>query len=262
MEIPEYNPELIPRIRNTEYWPYAKFIPVLSDAALQMLKEKGAIEIKQDDGEEVIRIIVENGHYEIPKILTSKKTLSWLGFTQERVDLLWDTLVKASPPIITPSISDGGGWAFWHEIKLWLGDVIYATTKRTADTTDDEWNDKVLKRIGLSDYARLKSLRIRGREDYTLYTYIHQAKPQDLIPIVQRYVYYRWNMLTQMNKMILYHSSCYSYLSIYGPDGSNDCMKTLVKQLEMEPLDLDSMYGRRCTWIGVEWNAPPLPPGI
>lgn len=257
MEIPEHNPELIPRIRNTEYWPYAKFIPVLSDTALQILKEKGAVELRKDsDEEETMRISAKNRFYEIPKILTSKKTLSWLGFTKERVDELWDTLIKVSPPVTTPSISDGGAWAFWHEIKLWIGDEMYAITKRTADKKDEEWNNKVLKRIGLNDSARHKSLKILRREKYGIYTYIQGSKPQDLLPLVQRYIYYRWNILTQLNKIILHHSSSYFSLSIE-LGGKDDCLKILSEQLEMDPIDLDIMYGHRITWDHVEWSSPP-----
>lgn len=248
MEIPEYNPEITPRIKNTEYWPYAKFIPVLSETALRILEEKGALELGQDiSGEEGMWIIINNTVYEIPRILTSKKTLSWLGFTKERVDELWNTLLKVSPPMITPSISDGGAWAFWLEIKLWIGDEMYAITKRFADKTDDSWNNKVLSRIGFNDSARLKPLKIKG-EKGLIYSSIQEQKPQDLLPLVQRYVYHRWNMLTQMNKMILRHSS-------YSSSGT-DCLTKLAEQFEREPIDLDTMYGRKVTWGRVEWNTP------
>lgn len=263
MEIPEYNFELIPRIRNTEYWPYARFIPVLSDVALEILKEKGVIELKQDkDGEEVMIILIKNKCYEIPKILTSKKSLYWLGFTKERVDKLWDSLVKVSPPCTTPSIIDGGAWAFWLEIKLWIGDEIYAITKKKSDKKDDLWNNKILNdRIGLNDLSRLKKLKILPRSKNAdmysppIYTYIQEQKPQDLLPLVQRYIYYRWNLLSQLNKVVLYHSSSYFYSSLE-PSGKDDCLKFLLDQFEMNPIDLDFMYGRRVIWDRVEWCSP------
>lgn len=256
MEIPEYNPEIIiPRIKNSEYWPYAKFIPVLSETALEILREKGAIELRKDaGGEEIIRIMINNKSYDIPKILTSKGTLSWLGFTKERVDVLWDSLVKVSPPMITPSISDGGEWAFWQEIKLWIGDEMYAITKRSTDQRDDLWNKKVMDRIGFEDLHRSKRLKLMGENGQMVYTHIQDQKPQDLLALVQRYVYYRWNMLAQMNKMILLHSSsshCYSSSGMHV-----DCITRLAVQFEMDPIDLDAMYGHRINWSRVERSTP------
>lgn len=258
MEIPEYNPEIIRRIRNTEYWPFAKNIPVLSDTALRILAEQGALELGRDmDGEEVMWIRINNTSYEIPRILTSKKTLTWLGFTKERVDELWKTLIKVSPPVITPTESDGGEWAFWFEIKMWIGDEMYAITKRSADKRDDLWNDKILNRIGFNHSARLKPLKIKGDKGL-IYTYIQEQKPQDLLPLVQRFIYHRWNMLAHMNKMILRHSS---YGSSAGGGGSGggggiDCLIKMVEQFEMDPVDLDIMYGRTVTWGRTEWKTP------
>lgn len=261
MEVPEYNPEVIPRIKNAEYWPFAKFIPVLSETALQILYKKGAVELGQgSDGEEVIWLIINNIAYEIPRILTSKRTLSWLGFTKERVDELWDSLVKVSPPMITPSISEGGAWAFWQEIKLWIGDEIYATTKRSTDKRDDVWNIKVLSRIGFDDSHRFRPLKIRG-EKGLVYTHIEDQKPQDLLPLVQRYVYHRWNMLAQLNRIIIHHASA-TYYSAFAGGITDDCLTTLAEEFErgrfaVDPIDLDILYGRKIAWRGVEWCTPP-----
>lgn len=261
MEIPEYNPEVTPRIKNAEYWPFAKFIPVLSETALQILYEKGAVKLEKDlDGEEIMRIIINNKFYDLPRILTSKRTLSWLGFTKERVDELWESLVKVSPPMVTPSISDGGAWAFWQEIKLWIGDEMYAITERSTDKKDDVWNNKVLSRIGFDHGHRFKSLKIKG-ENGLMYTRIQDQKPQDLLPLVQRYVHHRWHMLVELNKMILPHSSSYFYSSAPGgiyDDGLAWLAVEFEKgQFDVDPVDLDTMYNHKVTWRRVEWCTPP-----
>lgn len=285
MEIPEYNPEITPRIRNEQYWPFAKFIPVLSDTALRILAERGALALGRDiDGEEGIWIKIDNRSYEIPRILTSKKTLSWLGFNKERINELWDTLNKVSPPIITPAVSDGGEWAFWCEIKLWIGDEMYAITKRSADKRDQSWNNEVLNRIGFGNWDRLKPVKIKG-EKGLIYTFIQDQKPQDLLPLVQRYVYHRWNLLTQMNKMILHQSSFAGSgdggvgggsSGVGGSggggggshggsgdggsgDGGIDCFIRMVEQFDTEPVDLDSIYGRNVNWTRTEWKTPRAP---
>lgn len=249
MEIPEYNSETIPRIKNSAYWPYAKFLPVLSETAIRILEARGALEKGQDiNGEDTLRIKINNKVYTIPRILTSKKSLSWLGFTKERVNELWETLLKVSSPMIIPSINDGGEWAFWVEIKLWIGDEIYAISKRSADKRDDAWNNTVLSRIGINDTARLQPLKIKG-EKGLIYTFIQEQKPQDLLPLIQRYIYHRWHLLSELNKLILVGSSH----SIEA--GKNrDWLTNMGEQFETNPIDLDFLYGRSVTWGCTEWK--------
>lgn len=247
MEIPEHNPETIPRIKNTAYWPYAKYIPVLSEAAMKKLAEKGVLEVgKDNNGDDSLRIKIKDKGYVIPRVLTSKKALLFLGFTKEKVDELWNSLIKVNPPVITPSISDGGEWAFWFELKLWIGDEIYAITKRTADKRDDAWNNTVLGRVGLNDSARLHSLKIKGEKGQVT-TFIQEQKPQDLLPLFQRYIYHRWNILAKLDKLVL---------SDDNPDDifESDWWSRLTEEFEKTPLDLDVLYGRRVTWEHIEWK--------
>ena len=242
MEIPEDKPETTPRFKNTEYWPYAKFIPVLSKAALEILKEKTPIDIVKDNNEEEsLRITINHRFHAIPRILTSKNAISFLGFTKERAEELWQTLVKASPPAFIPTIEDGGEFAFWMELKLAIGDDIYATSKRFADERDDPWNKAVFSRIGLTEAARLQPLKVT-REQGQTYTYIQEQKPQDLLPLIQRYFFHRWNLLAKMDKMIL-----------TGHSAGTDWWKKLTEELEKITINLEVLYDRVLIWEPTEW---------
>ncbi|MCJ1349884.1 hypothetical protein MMC31_008127 [Peltigera leucophlebia] len=244
MEIPEFNPVIIPRIKNQAYWPYAKFIPVLSERALSMLKEKFTVVTGEDNnGDAILRITINQKHYVIPRTLTSKRALTFLGFNKERVNDLWDTLINVRPPVVIPSIEDGAAFAFWCELKLWIGDEMYATTKLPETKRNDTWNNTVLSRIGLNDVARFQGLKIKG-EDGQVYTYIQEQKPQDLLPLIQRYIFHRWALLAKMDEIII-NTDVFD----------TDWWVKLVQEFEQSPVDLDVLYGRKTTWERTEWKS-------
>lgn len=243
MEIPEHNPEVTPRIKDSAYWPLEKYIPTLSSEALTMLKDKTAVETTEDDqGEDSLKIKINDKEHEIPKLLTSKKALSFIGFSKERIDEIWPFLLQVSPPVVIPSVADGPEWAFWFEIKLLIGDVDYATTKMTSTESDDAWNTKVLDRMGMSEEVRMRGLKIQGKES-VMFTYLQEQKPQELIPLIQRYIYHRWCVLIKLDSEIL-----------AGNSERSDWLETLEEEFEQKPINLDVLYGRPVKWVGLLWD--------
>ena len=246
MEIPEYdNPEAIPRIRNTAYWPFAKYIPVLSEAAMKKLQDKGVLETGPDIyGEDTLKILIDNKHHPIPRYLTSKQALYFLGLNKPRVDTLWEDLLRVTPPFVTPSIYDGGQHPFWMEIKLWLADEIEANPKRFGTEKNDEITDKVLNQIGLDKGARLQFVIVGGANGLFL-TSIQEQKPQDILPLVQRFIYHRWLLLAKMDKAI-----------IHGDANGKDWWTRLSEEITKNPINLDELYGLHLMWRDTNWNGP------
>ena len=246
MEIPEYDdPAAIPRIRNTAYWPFAKYIPVLSEAAIKKLQDKGVLETGLDiHGEDTLKILINNKRHPIPRYLTSKQALLFLGLTKRRVDTLWEDLLKVTPPFVTPSIYEGGQHPFWMEIKLWLADEIDDNPKRSGTEKNDEISDKVLNKIGLDEGARLQSLMIEGANGPVL-TSIQEQKPQDILPLVQRLIYHRWLLLAKMEKAI-----------IHGDTNGKDWWTRLSEEITKDPINLDELYGLHLTWRDTIWKSP------
>lgn len=224
MEIPEYNPETIPRIKDSAYWPFDKRIPVLSEPAIKKLQDHGVLETGLDNyGEDSLIIVFNSTRHFIPKYLTSKPALYFLGLNKSRVDELWGDLLKVTPPIVIPSISDGGADPFFMEIKLWLADENYER--------NDSVTDNVLNHIGLSEAARSQQLIIH-RDGGPITTTIHEQKPKDIIPLVEKFISHKWFVLELMDEMIM-----------SGDRHGKDWWTRLVEELTQDPIDLDEMYG-------------------
>ena len=80
-----------------KYWPYDK-IPVISETALKMLEKNFDYETGRDEfGRHSIKLIIFDNYIEVPKFLTSKGALAFLGFTHTRAEQLWEYLINVPP---------------------------------------------------------------------------------------------------------------------------------------------------------------------
>lgn len=244
METPEENPEEIPRIKDSAYWPYAKFIPVLSNEAQSKLENIGALEKGLDIyGDDTLIVKIDGVRHFIPKFLTSKHALLFLGFTKPRADELWEVLLRVSPPVVIPVVGDAEQ-AFWLNLKLWLADEFYIMPRRTGIERDDEYTKTVLDLLGLSEVARLQRLKIEG-DNGPVFTSINEQEPKDILPLVQRYIYHRWNLLAHLNKSILADDL-----------GGKGWWTRLKEEFTKDPVDLDVLYNLNILWRHTDLKNP------
>lgn len=244
MEIPEEDPEELPRIKDSAYWPYAKFIPVLSNEAQSKLEMIDVLEKGLDVyGDDTLIVKIDGVRHFIPKFLTSKHALLFIGFTKARADELWEILVKVSPPVTLPIVGNAEQ-AFWLHLKLWLVDEFHIMPRSKGSERDDEYTKTVLDLLGFSEVARLQRLVIEG-EDGPILTTINEQKPQDIFPLVQRYIYHKWNLLAHLNKSILADKL-----------GGKGWWTRLREEFTKDPVDLDVLYNLNLLWRHTEWKNP------
>lgn len=183
-----------------KYWPYDK-IPVISETALEMLEKNTDYETGRDGfGGHSIKLIIFDKCIEVPKFLTSKGALAFLGFTHTRAEQLWTYLINVPPSMDGPDIEDGGEYYFWKGTVEFL-DVKISLAKEPAINRGRD-SKALLDDVGLTNKVQLQELRITSDYDESILTCLQAQMPEDALPLAKQYIQHRWEILVGLEDII------------------------------------------------------------
>lgn len=211
-------------------WPVEKKIPVLSELMFNLLLKKDIIETGEEGGklpfncfgDEIFRLKHLNDFYEIPKVITSKGALLFLGFKPNEIEVLWQYIHNPVPQQKEPISSHGG---FWKKINEYLDIkckklleqnrfVMTMTTKQVLDT------------IGLRTDVQIQTLQVTNDKKEILYLSLQNQNPISAISWARQYINRRWKILADLE----------NYINSKPGDG---WILNLVRELKDKPIDSD-----------------------
>lgn len=157
-------------------WPEEKNIPALSTRIMDVLLTKDIIEIGEEGGkipfncygEDILRLKHNKVYYQIPKYLTCKGTLEFLGFSRKEIEVIWQFVINRKPPSKEPV-------APYQAYEFWIGVMIYLDTKFKNLVQQNKpiqiMNSKqILDVIGLRSEVQLQTLKLTNKEKNSFYT--------------------------------------------------------------------------------------------
>lgn len=232
----------MPRVDNPEpVWPAVQDIHILSTENFDTLSRNDLIEGGRRDyfGPDYNLLKVNGGVFVIPKILTSRYTLSCMGFTNEVVEEIWAYVNNPRSATCTKdySLPPNRGSEFWGRIEKWLDDRILHITN-TPHLNPHDSSPELLDRLGLrndtqNQYHKLNLPPIMfgcygGFRKFTL----AQIIDLDVLPWAKKVLTRRWNAMETLEFCIF--------------RGGNEINKLgwadLVNELTQRPIDSDLAY--------------------
>lgn len=217
------------RVEAFRYWPHDRNIPVLSESTMNKLKEANILEISKDNWEEdMLNINIDGVQSGMPRMLTSRAALVFLGLTVAQAEKLWKILLKVSSPPVIPNVENGGQWAFWMGVKLWMCDEISEVPGYFQKDQEVSWTNKLLDRAGITKLCREQELKvIRGGE--TVITCLQDQKPKDVLYLVKKYIDHRWQLLAKME-------------SVLARDDPSEWWPRFSREMTKSPIDFQAVY--------------------
>lgn len=182
-----------------KYWP-EDLIPVISKPVLAVLTKDEYYMTGQTNFVEYSMILkLSHKEIKIPKYLTSKEALAFLGLNPSRVKELWQDL-NSNPELLNRSnIESGKGFYVWKIIIKFLEKKSNITEH--ANYYDRAYSKKVLDDIGLTNEAQLRDLKIKTGYGEAILNLQAQI-PKDAIFLAKQYIKHRWEMLAQLEFVI------------------------------------------------------------
>lgn len=183
-----------------KYWPYDD-IPTISERVLAKLEEYNEYERDWDTfGERSLRLLILNKCILIPRFLTSKGALVFLGFNRTRVKQIWHNQIRLPEPMDEPDIENGGEHLFWTYIVQFLDDNI--SSAREYENNSTASSQDLLDRVGLTREVQRQELRITDADGLTILTSLQAQLPKDAVPLAKQYIKHRWAMLVGLEDII------------------------------------------------------------
>lgn len=216
-------------VEGLKYWPHDKNIPVLSESTMIKLKEANILEIVKDPWkEDTLNIKSGAMDLKVPKMLTSRAALLFLGFTIAQAEKLWSILLKVSSPPVIPNVENGGQWAFWMGVKLWMSDEIFDAPRVFQKDQETLWTHKLLDHAGITQLCRQQGLKLI-RDGEIVITNLQDQKPQDVLHLVKKYIDHRWQILAQME-------------SVIALGDQSEWLPRLIREATKNPMDFQDVY--------------------
>lgn len=221
----------MPKVEGSYYWPHQN-IPILSPGTLTLLENANSIETKQDNsGEEYYILKINEISYEIPKFLTSKRALIFLGFTTTKIEEIWNYINDPSFPPWKPDITDGREYWFWERFKIWLDDEIDKTNEQILSNRDKSCSKFLLDSIGLTDDTQLKSLQTTETGSKPVFITLRDRDLSDIFDWVRHYLERKWSMLQLIECAI-----------VKSPQHGNEWLFEIAKEFNENPIDKSPAY--------------------
>lgn len=214
-------------------WPMEKKIPVLSELIFNLLLEKDIIETGEEGGkqpfdrygDEIFRLKHLNDFYELPKAITSKGTLLFLGFKPDNIEVLWQYIHSRVPKRNEPVSPHGGFWKGINEyLDIKCKQLFDQNRLVTVMTTK-----QMLDNIGLRTNVQIQTLQIKNEEKEILYLSLQNQSPIAAISWARRYINRRWKILADLENYI-------------NSKPGNGWVMDLVREFRDKPVDSDFPY--------------------
>lgn len=216
-------------------WPVEKKIPVLSELIFDLLLKKDIIETGEEGGklpfnsfgDEIFRLKHNNDLYEIPKVITSKGALLFLGFKTNDIEVLWHYILNRVPPRNEP-VSPYRAYGFWRGINEYLDIKCKYLFDQNRDVTIMQ-TKQMLDIIGLRTNVQIQTLQITNDRKEILYLSLQNQNPRSVVSWARRYIQRRWRVLADLE----------NYITSKPGDG---WVLDLVKEIKDKPVDSDAPY--------------------
>lgn len=184
-----------------KYWP-CDDINILSERVLTQLAEYNEYERAWDNfGERSLTLIILGRCIHLPRFLTSKAALAYLGFTRTRVEELWQGQIRVPESMDGPNIECGGEYYFWAFIIQFLDDKI-SSARENAENGVIRSSKDLLDDMGLTRNVQRQELRVTSGDDQTIVTSLRAQMPKDALPLAKQYIIQRWAMPLGLNDTI------------------------------------------------------------
>lgn len=216
-------------------WPEEKNIPVLSTRIVDILLTKDIIEIGDEGGkipfncygEDILRLKHNKDYYQIPKYLTCKGTLEFLGFSEKEIDLIWQYVINRKPPSNEP-IAPYRAYGFWQGINNYL-DTKFKNLVEENKPIQIMDSKQILDAIGLRNDVQLQTLKLTNEGRNPFYICLQNQNPRYMIQWARRYIRRRWSILADLE----------NHISSRPGDG---WLLDIVREFNDKPIDLDIAY--------------------
>lgn len=188
-----------------KFWPRNKDVAILSETTLDMLQLRNVIEIEDERRrvllncyeEDVLKLIINKNKYEIPKYITSRGTLAFLGFTKSKVKVLWQYLNSLNLPL-DEAIASYEAYLFWEGVKAWL-DLECNKLAIQYKNNDIIGTKQFLDGIGLTTDVQHQRLKVTYEGKKSEFIYLDKQDMPWVIQWVKRYIKRRWSILINMD---------------------------------------------------------------
>lgn len=182
-------------------------ISVLSNHAESLLTSKGVLEFVSSDRhyDPAWTLTINSKEHLIPRWLTSRGTLHFVGFTNSKVTEIWNYMKENAPPTkdIYPFASAID--EFWDAVITWYDHIVAHMIRHEKNIPESRRSPElILNFLGIRNEVQGLPMRLNTAaqeiDDVFQLNRIHT----DIVPVwTKRYITRRWNVLKKINGLVL-----------------------------------------------------------
>lgn len=182
-------------------------ISVLSNNAESLLTSKEVLEFVSSDRhyDPAWILTINSREHLIPRWLTSRGTLDFVGFTNSTVAEIWTYIKENAPPTKDTYPFASAIDEFWEAVMTWFDHNVAHMIRHEKDIPESRRTPQlILNFLGIRNEVQGLPMRLHtaGQEidDAFQLNRIHT----DIVPVwTKRYITRRWNVLKKMNGLVL-----------------------------------------------------------
>lgn len=178
--------------------PRFNYIALLSEEAADILDNVLEADVNQW-GDDALQLTINEQSFEIPRNLTSRGTLDFLGFTDTQVEALW-TFLKEVDPRASPLAPIN---EFGTRMIEYVDDITKSMNLRNEEGQLKS-SGELLNALGLTNDVQSRPVELTsqpglGGPGQTL----QEIRPDRVLALAKRYIVRRWEFLREMDSLIL-----------------------------------------------------------
>ena len=180
-------------------------ISVLSNNAESLLTSKHVLELVSSDRyyDLAWTITINSKEHLIPRWLTSRGTLDFVGFTEVAVGEIWNYIKENALPMKDSYPFASAIDEFWDAVIKWY-DHNVAHMIRHEKKIVDKRPELMLNFLGIKNEVQKLPMRLSTPNPETDDTFQLNRIHTDIVPVwTKRYITRRWNVLKKMNGLVL-----------------------------------------------------------
>lgn len=182
-------------------------ISVLSNDAESLLTTKGVLEFVSSDRhyDPVWALTINSKEHLIPRWLTSRGALDFVGFTDSKVTEIWTYMKENAPPTQDTYPFESAIDEFWNAVLTWYDHNVAHMIRHEKDIPVSRRTPQlILNFLGIRKEVQDRPMRLstaaKEIDDVFQLNRIHTH----IVPVwTKRYITRRWNVLKKMNGLVL-----------------------------------------------------------
>lgn len=171
---------------------------LLSEQATDILNHALEVDVNLW-GEDALLLTIHNQTFQIPEVLTSRGTLDLLGFTESRVQELWDFLKEVDPrtPPLTPVDE------FKKRMIEYVNDIIDTVHLRDEDGKLRN-SAELLDILGLTSDAKSHLMELLSAPGPGgVAQRLRETHPDYVLVLAKNYIQHRFRFLQEMDSLVV-----------------------------------------------------------